>query len=109
MERKAVRQGDILVVPIDTGAKGNRVAAKKGKLVIAEGEVTGHHHFVKASPEVTLLDDGVDKFLQVQDRRTEHLKHQTHRTLSLPAGDSVVIQQRRVMPGSDHSVRPIID
>lgn len=109
MERKAVRQGDILVLPIDTGTRGECVAAKKGKLVFAEGELTGHHHFVKASPDVVLLDDGVNKFVRNQEKRTQYLKHQTHRALPLPAGDSVVIQQRRVMPGSDHVVRPILD
>ena len=109
MERKAVRQGDILVVPTDNGIKGNAVAAKKGKLVFAEGELTGHHHFTKASANVTMLDDGVDKFINVQETRTEYLKHQTHRALALPPGESVVIQQRRINPASDHVVRSVID
>jgi hypothetical protein len=107
MERKAVRQGDILVVPIERDIQGDAVAAKKGKLVVAEGELTGHHHFVKASSAVVLTDDGVDKFIEVQE--AAQLKHQTHRALHLPEGNSVVIQQRRVTPGSDHMVRAIYD
>lgn len=109
MKRRAVRQGDILVMQTDRGVRGDRLAAKKGKLVIAEGELTGHHHFVKDSANVTVFDDGVDKFITVQEKRIEFLKHQTHRALALPMGESEIIQQRRIQPGSDHVVRPVFD
>ncbi len=76
----------------------NRITPIKGRLILAEGEQTGHHHSIKATANVVLMTDGVETFLQVQDRPVE-LVHQEHSTLSIVPGDYEVVQQRRVTPG----------
>lgn len=108
MKRRAVRQGDVLVVPIEPGrAQGQAVPPVKGKVILAEGEQTGHHHYLDAAPGLVMLDDGIDTFIQMEGRQP--LKHQEHTALDITSGDSEVIRQRRVMPGSEHLVHAVSD
>lgn len=108
MKRKAVRQGDVLVVPIEPGrVQGQAVAPVKGKHILAEGEQTGHHHFVAATAGVAMFDDGIDTFIQTAQRAS--LQHQEHTALDIAPGDAEVIRQRRVMPGSEHLVHTVSD
>ena len=76
------------------------VAPKKGRFILAEGERTGHHHTVKASPHVTFMSDGPAAFLSVQDRPAK-LTHQEHDTLTIAPGDYEVVTQRHAMPGDE--------
>lgn len=48
MERRPIRQGDVLLVPVDDSeADGAKAKPRdKGRLIVAYGEVTGHAHQV---------------------------------------------------------------
>jgi len=107
-QRKGPRQGDVLVAPRDKPFTGQRVAPVKGKLILAEGEHTGHHHWVEATPNVAMFDNGVDTVLSVMEHAVP-LSHQEHTAVPISIGDSDVIRQRRVMPGSEHLVRTVTD
>jgi hypothetical protein len=49
------RQGDILFVKDDLPRYGLKpLEAKNGKLIVAEGEVTGHHHGFSENDNVTM-------------------------------------------------------
>lgn len=108
-QQKGPRQGDILFVARDKGSfTGQRVAPVKGKLVVAEGEATGHHHSVKATPHVAMFDNGIDTIISVAEGAAT-LTHQEHIALDIPVGDYDVVRQRHVVPGSEHLVRTVVD
>ena len=56
--RKPQRQGDVLLIPTDSIPEGTKPAKRdsRGRLVLAEGEVTGHAHVI--------LDDAATLFVQ---------------------------------------------
>jgi hypothetical protein len=72
MSRKPHRQGDVLFVPVDEIPKGVKAVERdtRGRIVLAEGESTGHAHCVLDDP-VTLfamddLNEMADRFLAVE-------------------------------------------
>lgn len=105
---KLYRQGDILLQAIDTlPANLVHVPSKDGKLVLAEGEVTGHAH--------TIADTGCALFTVPHDAQSETdgfgeatyltvrranslLVHEEHSTLIIPKGFYRVIRQREYSP-----------
>lgn len=105
----AMRQGDVLLVPVSRDrVRGRPIAPVNGRFILAEGEQTGHHHSVKADPHVEFIGDGIEAFLTVQDRPSR-LTHQEHTAHSLSPSDYEVVQQRHVMPGSEQRVLRVTD
>jgi hypothetical protein len=107
----AVRQGDVLLVPIaprKSGRPTRAIAPVNGRYILAEGEVTGHHHSVPARANIAFETDGIDAFLTVQQRATA-LAHQEHSSLTLAPSDYDVILQRRALPGSEQKVMRVYD
>jgi hypothetical protein len=49
-----IRQGDILILSVDQLPDAPIVPAKRGNLILAEGEVTGHAHFIPSLEAVML-------------------------------------------------------
>lgn len=105
---KVFRQGDVLIVPIETKTRGKDVR-EKGRTILAHGEATGHAHEVigsKVSFEEVLVD-GLDvqrgsRILRVG--RTAKLKHQEHTEITIPPGTYQVIRQREYSPESIRNV-----
>jgi len=97
------RQGDVLLLAIDPDGlpeKVRPVPRQSGRVVLAEGEVTGHAHAIH-SPAATLLRTGTEpgspRFLRAT--APVHLVHEEHATIALPEGlYSVVIQREYVPP-----------
>jgi hypothetical protein len=102
---KIYRQGDVWIYAIPSGRVGAGIRAaqpptKKG-LILAAGEVTGHHHripveemeraflYATANPGVRLL--------QVRSKPVS-LVHEEHETLLLPPGEYEVRIQREYEP-----------
>jgi hypothetical protein len=92
------RQGDVLLVPID------KLPANKGpvqlrdercRIVLAEGEVTGHAHGITHDGARLYGEDLARRFLQVLDRGGVDLTHEEHATIHLPRGRYRVIRQRQ--------------
>lgn len=95
------RQGDILLVAVPEAPEGTRVRPKHGRLILAEGEVTGHHHSV-ACEAGELIEAGVAEgvpqvFLRLFETTT--LDHQEHSSITLPPGDYRIGRQREYQPG----------
>lgn len=102
--QQVYRQGDVLIVRIDTMPKDVKAEKKSDRVVLAYGEVTGHAHaidqrevkaFAPTKP-ARIFDAKVERFLQVTTKAL--LKHEEHSTIELPAGDYAVIQQREYHP-----------
>lgn len=90
------RQGDILLVAVPEAPEGERVKAECGRLILARGEVTGHHHSV-AVQDAELIDTAEGVFLRIM--AATPLVHQEHRAITLPPGDYRVGRQREYQPG----------
>lgn len=98
-----IRQGDILLVPVSDipNKRRDRVRRKKDDdIILAEGEVTGHHHRIPGTgtTSVTVYDDGSNKHIRVRDDDGVSLAHEEHDTLTIPKGDYRVENQREYVP-----------
>lgn len=91
-----LRQGDILLIPVDEVPKGlTEVPRENGKIVLAEGEATGHLHMIEA-PEATFLASDLaeieGRFLAVEAEVA--LTHPEHDAVTIEPGTYEVRRQR---------------
>lgn len=111
------RQGDILFVKAGTRRfDGSPTAASipaslvpadrdsRGRLVLAEGETTGHAHAI-LDPEVELfvqadLDDLADRWLRIEKEHEATVVHEEHGAFSIHGseGDTIVRRKREYRP-----------
>ena len=92
------RQGDVLVVPADQ-VTGTPVARIGDRIILAEGEATGHAHAI-CDPEAELLHDPKTeaRFLRVLSDAGVDLEHEEHATITIPRGDWRVLRQVEATP-----------
>ena len=101
---KQYRQGDILLVSTNDALQTeNPVKPQRGKVIVAFGEVTGHHHALPAE-DVTAYQVG--ERMQLVVAKTTSLAHQEHATIEVAAGTYWIIYQREYQRGE---VRRVID
>ena len=86
-----IQQGDVLLHKLDdfkADPNAKQVAPKNGKLVLAEGEATGHAHPITLDNEsdVKLYTIGEILTLTVESTAGTELDHQEHSTVNIPAG-----------------------
>ncbi len=102
--RAPLRQGDILLVPVEKVPSGlTEVPRENGKIVLAEGEETGHLHAID-SPEATFLATDLEsiegRFLVIEaeaitaEAAGVSLTHPEHDTIMLEPGNYEVRRQR---------------
>jgi len=96
---RAYRHGDLLLVATDKAGNGRETRPVNGRLVLLEGEATGHAHTV--SPEhatlVTAEQAGQIRAWLTLTAPAE-LEHQEHDTIVLPPGSYEVIRQVEYEP-----------
>jgi len=98
------RQGDVLVVQIDSIPADAAAEKIEDRIVLAYGEVTGHAHAIskeeavsyKVDSPIPIFDWRAERFLLVAVKA--QLKHEEHATIDIPAGNYAVIQQREYSP-----------
>lgn len=93
------RQGDVLLIPITklpARKKLTAVAPEQGRLILARGEATGHHHSVPASVGTLSLDGGGTMFLTIEE--LTEVRHQEHAPIALEPGQYRVVRQREYSP-----------
>lgn len=95
MAERTYRQGDILLIQRDVAPEGFEVT-EKGRIVVAEGEVTGHEHAVENAELLTRADTEL-RFLQIME--TSGLKHDEHATIDLDPGVYEIRHQNEFEPG----------
>ena len=101
---KHYRQGDVLVIPISGKTpKGAAVAPKHGRLILAEGEATGHHHSVPASAAQLFA---VDERMVLVVAEPTRIEHQEHAAIEIAPGDYWVVRQREYTP---QAIRRVMD
>ena len=83
------RHGDVLIIPATIPDKAKKVAVDK--IILAEGEVTGHKHQIEKGAVMFKFDDKT--YLRVT-KGSATLKHEEHKALKIPFGDyEIKIQQ----------------
>jgi hypothetical protein len=91
-----VRQGDVLLHPVaDVPETARPLPRTAGRVVLAEGEATGHAHAIRAAG-ATLLADKDDRYLSVAAPVT--LDHEEHAAIELAPGSYRVVIQREYVP-----------
>ncbi|WP_433789886.1 hypothetical protein [Actinoplanes sp. CA-252034] len=103
------RQGDVLIIPIPQREVPSCAPVprdRRGRMVLARGEATGHAHVV-GGPGLQLLadvDDPESLFIDVASHG--RVTHEEHGPISLPSGHYRVVRQREYIPGA---FRPVAD
>lgn len=100
------RQGDVLLVPVADMPEGRPVAPESGRLVLARGEATGHHHSV-AEEHGQLVDAAEGVFLRIMT--STPLEHQEHGAITLAPGVYRVLRQREYAPGAVDRMVALLD
>ncbi|WP_328472438.1 hypothetical protein OHA21_09905 [Actinoplanes sp. NBC_00393] len=101
------RQGDVLIVAVgEVPACAPVPRDRRGRMVLARGEATGHAHVI-GGPGLQLLADLDDPSLMFVDvPEYGRVTHEEHGPISLPAGKYRVVRQREYIPGA---FRPVAD
>lgn len=97
------RQGDVLierVAKLPSGLK--RQKAENGRIILAHGEATGHHHSLDVDAADLWKTEGGEQFLTVKTETA--VTHQEHAPVSLPPGDYRVRRQREYTPEAIRNV-----
>jgi hypothetical protein len=93
------RQGDVLIQPVDEIPAGLQpVPLDNGRVILADGEATGHAHAVEGDVQFLAADlaDLEERFLRVETEA--HVVHEEHGTIALPPGNYRVRRQREYAP-----------
>ena len=89
-----IRQGDVFLAAVDEMPEGRRLSfsAQPGRLVLAYGEATGHHHSVAERDAEMIETEAGEIFLRIM--RATPLEHQEHGAILLQPGTYRVTRQR---------------
>lgn len=91
-----IRQGDVLLLPIEAIPASAKVQARdNGRVILAYGEVTGHAHAI-TNPGVTRLADGIAEYLCAPEGCT--LDHEEHSAIEIEPGNYRIVHQREYTP-----------
>jgi hypothetical protein len=93
--RLMFRQGDVLLVAVDALPEQARLEPRTGRIVLAEGEVTGHAHAIEEHDALTYTYQG-ERYLLT--RSTAQLIHEEHAPIAVPPGAWRVVIQREYAP-----------
>src|SRR5262245_66590796 len=98
--RGLIRQGDVLLVPVSKLPDGARPVGS-GRLVLAEGEATGHAHVVDDASASLHREPWFSGriYLDVEGGGPVFLVHEEHDPLAVPGGLYEVRRQREYAPG----------
>lgn len=103
-----IRHGDLLLIPsiLKKGEKSARDA--HGRLVLLEGEVTGHAHVVTdADAEILVSREGAEELRLLVCGSPVSLIHEEHATILVPPGAYLI--RRKVEYVSAFETRQVYD
>jgi hypothetical protein len=107
--RGLLRQGDVLLVPVESLPNPHRPLTNwRGRLVLAEGEATGHAHVVRGT-RARLFAHRSPTFAPTRhylfvERESATLVHEEHAPIRVPPGIYQVVRQREYEPRSWRTV-----
>ena len=91
MTAKIFRHGDLLIreiwlIPSD--------AVQKSTNILAEGEITGHHHTLNGSHQIFETDEA----MYFEAKQELSIEHPEHNTIQIPKGVYTVVHERQHNP-----------
>lgn len=89
------RQGDVLLVEVDEIPDEASAEPRSGRIVLAEGEATGHAHAIHERDARTFTYEG-ERFLLTRSKA--QLVHEEHGPIEVPEGAWRVVIQREYEP-----------
>jgi hypothetical protein len=81
------RQGDVLLVEVDVILEDAKPEARSGRIVLAEGEATGHAHAIHERDAHTFTYEG-ERYLLTKSKA--QLIHEEHGPIEVPEGEQLV-------------------
>jgi hypothetical protein len=102
MKLKKFRQGDVLIEQVVRIPKDAVRQKPKGRIILAHGEATGHHHSVDMDAADWWKQPDGAQFLQVEEAAA--VEHQEHSRIDLPPGNYRVRRQREYSPEAIRNV-----
>ena len=96
------RQGDVLIERVRALPANAKPQERNGRVVLADGEVTGHAHRVERADVAELYDSDRGTFLTV--RETTRAVHEEHGPVTLLPGVYRVTRQREYAPDAIRNV-----
>jgi len=102
------RQGDVLLVEVDEIPGDAQAESRSGRIVLAEGEATGHAHAIHERDARTFTYEG-ERFLLTKSKA--QLVHEEHGPIEVPPGAWRVVIQREYQPSpkTQQQWRRVID
>lgn len=101
---EVIRQGDVLLVKKDLPTEGE-VQPKKGRIILAEGEATGHAHAIPTD-EADVVVAANMRFVVVPEDGEATLTHEEHAPAKLFGGSYLTGAQVEYSPAA---VRRVLD
>lgn len=89
------RQGDVLLVEVEDIPEDASPEPRHGRIVLAEGEATGHAHAVHERDARTFTYEG-ERFLLTKSKA--QLIHEEHGPIEVPEGAWRIVIQREYEP-----------
>lgn len=101
-KQKLFRQGDVLIERVDKiPANTEKQVGIGGRVILAYGEATGHHHSLDAD-KADWWKRGEEQFVDVKEA-TEVI-HQEHAPIKLTPGRYRILRQREYSPEAIRNV-----
>jgi len=79
-----MQQGDVIIERCDSMPDGKPGPVKGGKLILAEGEVTGHAHRVEKVANMEFVEK--DGMFYLKSDTPFTVEHEEHKEITVPAG-----------------------
>lgn len=110
--KKQFRQGDVWIERVVSVPAAAVPQKRSRRIILAHGEVTGHHHALEAKDPAdywkTGDDDAADQFVQIKVSKEPGapavITHQEHAPIALDPGIYRVRRQREYSPQENRSV-----
>lgn len=93
------RQGDLLIERIPDQIRDTKKQKRLRRIVLAEGEATGHHHVLEVGEYSDPADwwkDGEAQMVNLSSPAV--IRHEEHGRIPLPAGTYRITRQREYSP-----------
>lgn len=91
----ALRQGDVLLVAVEAIPADAQAEPRRDRIVLAEGEATGHAHAVRERDARTYVHEGQRYLLA---KSVAQLLHEEHAPIEVPPGAWRIVLQREYEP-----------
>jgi hypothetical protein len=101
---RILRQGDVLLVEVETMPTVMTEISELGDIILAHGEATGHaHRIVNPAQKAKLWDSGAERLLQAME--TVALTHEEHDGIEIAPGMYRIVIQTEYSPTSLRRVK----